>query len=263
MIIDTHTHNFTENGKTFTPDDLVASMDEAGIDYSLLIADSILPGGTSTEQAIAISEKYPRIKPIGCLSVTNISDGAIGTLFSYLKQGKIHAVKLYPGYENYYLTDKRLNPFFQKMQELGFPVVIHTGFLMAGLPGLLRQAQPLYIDDLANTYPNLKIVMAHFGNPWIVDAAAVMLRNKNVYADLSGYFKEFVPISKEAVDFFVQDLQLIRNIVGDAKRFIFATDWPLYSQKEYLEAVQSLTLSSEEQDLIFWKNAKELFKLNV
>ncbi len=40
MIIDAHTHNFKVGEKFYTEKDLVSSMDEARIDYSMLIADS-------------------------------------------------------------------------------------------------------------------------------------------------------------------------------------------------------------------------------
>ena len=35
-------------------------------------------------------------------------------------------------------------------------------------------------------YPNVKFVMAHVGNPWMMDAAEVVYKNVNVWADLSG-----------------------------------------------------------------------------
>lgn len=263
MIIDAHTHSFKDGGKFYSIEDLLASMDEAGIDYSILIADGVILGGTTTEEAIRIGEAHPRIKAVGNVTYEKVTDEYIQTVGGYLEEKKIHGLKFYPGYENFYPTDEKLFPLYALCQKIGAPVIFHTGFLMSGLPGLLRQVQPLFIDDVANAFPNLKIVMAHFGNPWIVDAAAVVLRNKNVYVDLSGYFKEFSPITTEGENSFVQDLTSFKNIVGDFKRCIFASDWPLYSQKEYLEAAKKLPLTTEEKELVFWKNAKEVFRLDI
>lgn len=180
-----------------------------------------------------------------------------------MKEDKIHGVELYPGYENFYPLDEKLFLFYEQCQKLGKPIIFHTGVLMEGLPGLLKQVHPLNIDDVANKFPSLKIIMAHFGNPWIVDAAAVVHRNKNVYVDLSGYFGVFKPIPKKDIKFLVLDLTYFKNFVGNFKRCIFGTDWPLYSQKEYLGAIRQLPLTNEEKNLVFWKNAKEIFGLKI
>ncbi len=103
--------------------------------------------------------------------------------------------------------------------------------------------------------------MAHFGNPWIADCAAVVAKNKNVYVDLSGYFSEYKPISKEEKEDFVKQLAEFKMFVGDFKKCLFGTDWPIYSQKEYLDAVRALILTEEEKDLVFSKNAEGLFNI--
>ena len=45
---------------------------------------------------------------------------------------------------------------------------------------------PIYIDEVAVKRPNLKIIIAHLGNPWIDETMLILNRNKNVYADISG-----------------------------------------------------------------------------
>lgn len=257
MIIDSHTHI---EGKTAK--ELLSSMDEAGIDYAMLIAGSApLEDGITTDQVIKICAENPRLKAIGNIEYKTLDDNQIQELVDYLKEGKIHGVKLYPGYEDFYPLDEKLVPFYEQCQSLGKPVIFHTGILQPGLPGLLKQVHPLNIDDVANKFPDLKIVMAHFGNPWIVDAAVVVEKNKNVYVDISGYFVVYAHISREDVDLFVKDLISFRNSGGDLKKCLFGTDWPLYSQKEYLYAARQLPLTDEEKNLVFWKNAKEIFGL--
>ena len=262
MIIDSHTHNYKDGDKEYTAKDLLASMDEAGIDYSMLIADSTV-GGESTEEVVKTCEENPRLKAIGSVEYKTINDSKVGKLVGYLKDGKIHGIKLYPGYEDFYPFDEKLFPLYEQCQEIGKPVIFHTGVLQEGFSGLLKQVHPLNIDEVANKFPELKIVMAHFGNPWVIDAAAVTAGNKNVYVDLSGYFWVFAPIPQKDIYLFVQDLTYFKSFVGDFKKCLFGTDWPLYSQKEYLEAVKQLPLSDEERDLVFWKNAKEIFSLEV
>lgn len=260
MIIDSHTH---VKDKPHTAKDLLSSMDEAGIGYAMLIADSApLGDGMTTDQVIKICEESPRLKAIGNIEYKTLDNNQIQTLVDYLKEDRIHGVKLYPGYEDFYPLDEKLFSFYEQCQKMGKSIIFHTGTLQAGSAGRLKQVHPLNIDELANKFPELKIVMAHFGNPWVIDAAVVIAKNKNVYVDLSGYFTEYASIPKEEINFFVQDLMYLRNFVGDFKKCLFGTDWPLYSQKEYLEVVKSLPMTDEEQDLVFSQNAKTLFEID-
>ena len=54
-----------------------------------------------------------------------------------------------------------------------------------------------------------------------------------------------------------------KDFVDDYKKCMFGTDYPLYNQKEYLEAVQSLEMTDEERELVFWKNANEVYNLSI
>ncbi len=216
-----------------------------------------------TDQVIKICEENPRLKAIGSIHYPALDDDQIQKLVDFLKEKKIYGVKLYPGYEDFYPMDKKLFKLYEQCQKMGKPVVFHTGVLLVGSTGLLKQIHPLNIDEVAYNFPDLKIVMAHFGNPWIMDAAAVVAKNKNVYVDLSGYFTEYVTISKEEIDLFVKQLVEFKNFVVNFKKCLFGTDWPLYSQKEYLEAVKQLPMTDDEKELVFWKNTKEVFRLDI
>lgn len=258
MVIDSHTH--IGDGKT--EKDLLASMDKAGIDYALLIADSSAPNyKTTTEEVIRICEKNPRLKAIGCLGYGNLSSEHVDRLIRYLKQGKIHGIKLYPGYEDFYPYNEKLLPFYEKMSQLGKPIIFHTGLLQQGLSGKLKQSHPLNIDEVAQRFPDLKIVMAHFGNPWVIDATMVAWKNKNVYVDLSGYFGNTIP--RAHVRFFKYDLRILTGWLQGYSKCLFGTDFPIAPQDEYLKVVKSLPMIKEERELVLWKNAKEIFNLNI
>ena len=68
MIIDAHTHLGNFNNKSFSPEDLIQSMDEAAIQYSFVIAEktTVSPKRLSTEEATPASfiQLFPfRSKP--------------------------------------------------------------------------------------------------------------------------------------------------------------------------------------------------------
>ena len=264
MVIDVHTHVGKMGGKTWTPQDLLSSMDEAGIDYSILITLEEQSGNKrfTVEEIIGICEESPRLIPVGRIDYNNSINEQIEKTRGYLQNKKIVGVKFYLGYQKYHANDSKLHPIYKFCQDNNFPVIYHTGMLETGFPGLLKSSHPLTIDEVADTFPNLKIVMAHMGNPWIVDCAAVVAKNKNVYMDFSGYFTEYQSLVPEEIVMFVRQLKDFKVFAG-FKKCMFGTDWPLYSQKEYLEVVNQLVMTDEEKELVFWKNAKEVFNLKI
>jgi predicted TIM-barrel fold metal-dependent hydrolase len=75
--------------------------------------------------------------------------------------------------------------------------VFHTGYVLAGRfePGCwdsrkriidITDMRPSALDRVARAFPDLKILMAHFGNPWWEEAWKIMCSHRNIYADLSG-----------------------------------------------------------------------------
>jgi len=262
MIIDSHTHIGEGNGKYWSPSDLIKSMDDARIDISLVLSYFHSGRGTPVEKVIEACKEFPRLKAIGNVDYSTLSSQQIEKLQDLLTKKTILGVKFYLGYEQFYPNDKKLYPLYEFCSQNNFPVIFHTGVLETGYKGLLKYSHPLTIDELATNFPNLKIVIAHVGNPWIIDCAAVVEKNGNVYVDLSGHFAVYQSISKEDRNYFVRQMAEFKLYVGDFTRCLFGTDWPLYSQKEYLKAVKSLPMTNEEQDLVFSQNAKMLFGID-
>lgn len=89
-------------------------------------------------------------------------------------------------------------PFYERLCRLGVPAVFHTGYLMVGLfekggrfyekPSLIdiTDMRPAAIDRIVRGFPDLKILMAHFGNPWWEETWKMISTHRNVYADFSG-----------------------------------------------------------------------------
>lgn len=78
-------------------------------------------------------------------------------------------LKLLPSYQNWSPIDSRAYRLYATAQEMGIPVLFHTGSsVFAG--SRLRYADPLLLDDIATDFPRLTIVQA------IADAASGTLR---------------------------------------------------------------------------------------
>jgi predicted TIM-barrel fold metal-dependent hydrolase len=87
-------------------------------------------------------------------------------------------------------ADRRYWPLYAKLEALQATAVFHTGYLgfrqREENPAHMEYMRAGQIDVIARRFPDLKILMAHFSNPWWEEAWKVAWANRNVYADLSG-----------------------------------------------------------------------------
>jgi len=87
-------------------------------------------------------------------------------------------------------ADERYWPMYETLEELGAVAVYHTGYLMfrarEDRPVRMEDMRASQIETISRRFPDLKILMAHFSNPWWEEAWKVSWSKKNVYADLSG-----------------------------------------------------------------------------
>ena len=83
-------------------------------------------------------------------------------------------------------SDRVVYPMYEKAQELGLPVMVHTG--PEPKPLYSRHCQPVYVDDVAVDFPDLTIILAHAGmGAWWQEAAGIAAVCPNVYLEFSGW----------------------------------------------------------------------------
>ena len=260
MVIDCHTH-LDDDGAA---DKLLRSMDEAEIDASIVIAETLSGDISNAAQVLEAVGRSDRLWAIvNCVFSKTVELQYVEELTQLLHQDRVLGLKFYLGYEEYSPTDERLHQLYEYCEKHDVPIMFHTGVLEAGSTGLLEYSHPLQVDRVATRFPNLTIVMAHMGNPWLIDCAAVLAKNQNVYADMSAFFAENRSITAHDVEVFKQRMEQVRVFLYSYEKFLFGTDYPLYSQKEYLGAVQALTMEQAEREAVMYANAARLFGITT
>ena len=180
----------------------------------------------------------------------------------HLQRDTCAGLKLYPGYNAFYVHDPVYAPFYELAARYDKPVAIHTGEL-AGNWGLVKYSHPLTVDEVASAHPDTRFVLCHVGNPWIMDAAVVMNKNPNVSADLSGFLKgkqdmkAFFINNKSYVEYIKMCLQYMQAW----DRLMYGTDWPLANLENSIEFVSEL-IPAKYHDLVFYENAQRIYGLN-
>lgn len=242
---------------------LLREMDRAGIDYALAIQlfqapseEAALEEGRST-----FAESGGRLFPVATVDPTRGEEAVAAAVARIEAEPGLAGLKLFPGYLPFYPHDPRLAPVLEAAGRRRLPVLIHQGDTLDGL-GLLKFARPLEVDEVAGRYREINFVLCHLGNPWIEEAAEVIYKNRNVYADTSGLFP---PPSAQYFDLAVERCRerIFDAIVTTAApdRFLHGSDWPLEELGLAAQQIDRLDLPEADRAAILGGNAQRLFRL--
>jgi predicted TIM-barrel fold metal-dependent hydrolase len=205
-----------------------------------------------------------RLHPVGLVHPERFDRGHLARVEEVLEARRVKALKVYLGYFHYEPDHAGYRPYYRLASKYQVPVILHTGDTWSRT-AKVKYAHPLKIDDLAVDFPDTKFVLAHFGNPWVMDAAEVIFKNENVWADLSGILigdaRAFATMEKEGV--LAREISRIREGIEFAEapeKFLYGSDWPLSPMKVYCDFVRQL-FPAQHHKAVFHENAKALFNL--
>lgn len=168
----------------------------------------------------------------------------------------IRGFKFHPTFQGFYPNDRSAYVLYEAIVESGVPALFHTGQtgVGAGMPGgnglRLKYSNPMYMDDVAVDFPDMKIILAHPSFPWQEEALAVATHKPNVYIDLSGWSpKYFPPILVKYANSLLKE------------RMLFGSDWPAIMPDRWLSDFAKLDIKDEVRPLILKENARRLLQM--
>jgi predicted TIM-barrel fold metal-dependent hydrolase len=271
-IFDIHSHcsNFKDdglrlyarlNGLKYDLRELLECMDQAGIFGALLLSPPLKSGSAAPNSHILklCDKSDGKLNPVLTVEPSQRSVEECKSVANKNK-GFVKGFKIRLGYVPVYADDQVFQPLYDFAESEELPVMFHTGDT-ALQNGSLKHAHPLTLDALASNRSNLKIVICHFGNPWIMDAAELVYKHRNVYADISGLFTGGGKYSAKYLDSLVKRVSEAIYYAGDADKILFGTDYPVETHQDAVGFTERLPLDKEDLEKIFSKNAKKVFAL--
>lgn len=265
MYIDFHTHVFPDKiaekavsklasiiqlkpSTNGTVRDLVRSMDDAGVNMSVILPvvtdphqfDSILRFASQINEESAGTNRrllsFAGIHP-DCSDL----DEKLGLIKNYGFKG----IKLHPDYQGCKFNDIRYKRILYRASELDLICSTHTGEDPVS-PDFVYCTPEMILDVLEDTAPS-KLVLAHMGSNNYLDRAEEMLVGQNVWLDTAYSLSNMDPN---------QFVRMARKHGTD--RILFASDAPWSIQKRNVEIMESLPLNAEEKQAISYGNACRL-----
>jgi predicted TIM-barrel fold metal-dependent hydrolase len=213
---------------------------------------------------LRLAQQVPGLYAIGVADPTRTDTDHLQRVERQLQTGTAKALKGYLGYTYFGPESPAYAPYFELAAKYQIPFVFHTGDNPSEV-AKVKYAHPLLIDEVAVENRRTKFILAHFGNPWVVDAAEVVRRNENVWADLSGMLNgdtaQFAALSAHGA--LARTAERIRQSIEYTNRpdkFLYGSDWPLAPMPAYADFVRQM-VPAEAYQAVFEENARVLFRV--
>ncbi len=240
------------------PDNIVAMLDGHGVSRAVVLAEDSpkVTGVVPNDFVAEFCSHYPdRLIPYASVDPTENTNPA-RTLEKAVTELEMRGLKLYPSYQHFYPNAyqedsslRKLRQLYECAENLRLPVMFHTGTSV--FPGArLKYSNPLFLDDLAVDFPELKIIMAHGGRgPWFSTAFYLARMHANVFIDISG-----LP-PKNLLNYFPK-------LESISEKVLFGSDWPdTLNIGANIEAVKHLAISDRAKAQILGGNAARILEL--
>jgi predicted TIM-barrel fold metal-dependent hydrolase len=280
MIIDAHTHLFppdiaadhepyrardpwfheafaSPKIRFATPESLIEEMDLAGVQQAIVVGWPWRDPGLCAEHNAYLAEVSRESGGrIAWMAIANPVDLAASNLVQDANSlGAVAIGEVNADAQAFdWREPSRFRDFAESCQHFGLPVMIHasepTGHIYPGK----GTATPEKIVALAEAFPELRIVAAHWGGglPFyeLMPEVRESLRNVSYDTAASTYLYSF--------DIF----DAVTRIVG-AERVIFGSDYPILGIKRFVDRIRETGLEVTLLDQVFSLSAARVYGIGI
>ena len=197
-------------------ENLLARMREAGVDISVNLPVVSKPQNQGEVNRFAKESARKNIIPFGGLhpDCANVIEE-----LEKLKDMEMAGIKFHPPFQKVHLEDPKYEEMWRKINELGFPVLIHMGTARIVRP---YDLYPSGIRKILKSAPDIPIIMAHMGSFCMMKNPNENLENlpENVFIDtaMSAELEEAGEFEK-----------IVRQF--GTKRVLYGCDFPMAARK--------------------------------
>jgi len=217
-----------------TTEQLLEEMDEAGVDQAVLAA-GYDPLNDDTSWTLDAIERYPERFHGSLVVDPHRGMDGVRELESRVKNDGFKMARIMAFHTLIPYNDPRCYPLYAKCIELDIPISINVGFPGPLVPAA-RLQDPIYLDEICAFFPELKIIMAHGGDPWADVCVKLMLKWKNLYYMSSAFAPKHLPAP----------IVHYMNTRGRG-RVMWASDYPLLGLDRCAREIEAMAFREEDR----------------
>jgi len=147
---------------------------------------------------------------------------------------------LYCSQCGFHPAHSRAMRFYDAVQEMGLPIVFHNSSHTWTSQAILEYAQPYLLDEIARSFPSLKIVIGNMGVPFVEQTLSMVAKHENVYADLT------IRPGKVWQTYNIVVAAYERDVMG---KLLFGSGFPLGNAGECMETLLGFNMLLADTNL--------------
>ncbi len=190
------------------------------------------------ESVASFVGKAPR-RRLGFAGIDPMSQTPIDDLHHAVSLGLV-GITIAPAAQNYHPTHSTAMPIYEECQKLGLPILIKLSTHLTVPATILEYARPSAFDEVARSFPNLKILLGQFGSPWHDETMLLIAKHANVYTNLAGIVSK--PWS-------LYNLLVKAAEYGVMDKILFASNFPHETPEHAIKRIYSLNNYSHGTEL--------------
>ena len=252
-----------------TGEHLIASMDQNGIDMTVVCTVDNMDSGKSFEEVRErnrivgdITRRYPR-RVIALAGVDPRRPRAADLVKQCLEEFGVSGLKYHPDH-GYDPCGPRSYKLLEIVAEHQGVLLSHTGPLMP--PARCALAEPMRLADIGVDFPEIKVIAAHMGALSWRSWAGLAGMQPNMYGDLAMW--DLIAVKR--YQFFRRELRDLIDTAG-IENILFGSDAPIFSLvvpiREWIQILENLTddaddgivFTRDEVDAMLGGNAATVF----
>lgn len=193
MVVDCHTHIRSASVENFDASEHLGAadvVDKCIVLASYLPSNDVVGGGEQNSSSEQINKHLSQYvtryenKMIGFAFIDPLTDGVgVKNLKASTEKLGLKGIVLYCSQSAFHPAHTRAMLLYESAQDLHLPVFFHN--TSVGQGGILEYAYPFLLDEVARTFPELKIIVGNMGFPFYEQTLCLVAKHKNVFADLS------------------------------------------------------------------------------
>jgi predicted TIM-barrel fold metal-dependent hydrolase len=183
-------------------------------------------------------KRFPQ-KLIGFAGIDPTERGAVSELRVAKSELQLRGITLSPANQDFHPTDSRAMKLYAEAEKLGMPILIHPGSQFTE-QSKLEYGRPAMLDEVARTFPTLRIVIAQLGQPWVDETIVMLGKHPHVFADVSGLLRRPWQAYNSLV---------LAHQYGVIDKLLFGSDFPYTNATECIETLYSINQLAQGTNL--------------
>lgn len=219
---------------------------------------------TLQDDAEATVAKDARLFLCPCIDIHKDIPPQLAKIEEKLTEFRVVGLKIFLTYQNGRSDDEKMLPIYEFARKHRLTVTYHTGSCSLVLPSDddLEGSRAIYVERVAEQFPDVNFVVAHMGDPYYDETMRVVHNHKNMFTDFSGAYEPGTPEGADMGWAIATFAHAIDQFPDSYKKILYGTDFcppiNLSALDEYDVTIAKIFQPEQFED-VYYNNALRAF----